>query len=901
LAKFQNDTVRPSDRLAFIKRPSRDTRSAVRSAEYMENALRLIHDRVHRVHKRSLNATDLLSEEDLKTVERLTGCAARVHPPSCLTTPLVNEYRTITSVCNNNASNTPFARWLPSEYDDGIFTPKGWDPSKRYNGFPLPLVREVSNKILRTRNQDVESDTIYTHFLTIFGQWTDHDLTITPFSPSIRSFSNGIDCDKSCQQASPCFPIRIPLGDNRIRNTSNCIPFFRSAPACGTGDNGYMFGGPNVREQINALTAFIDVGQVYGPEENLALSLRNLTNDLGLLAINQNFSDNGREFLPFSQKTVNMCATRRKATNNNALTEVPCFVAGDERVDENIGLASTHTLFMREHNRLARGLRSLNPHWSGEKIYQEARKIMGGYHQVMTFRDYLPRIVGPDAMTRLLPSYRGYNENMDPSIANVFSTAAFRFAHLAIQPFMFRLDNNYKEHPRFPSVLLHNAFFTPWRLLFEGGIDPLIRGLIGRPAKLNTQQHMMHDELRERLFELTSRLALDLGSLNMQRGRDHGLPGYNAWRGFCGLSQPKNVQQLGSVLRNPDLARRLIQLYGTPDNIDVWLGGVAEPFVRGGRVGELFACIIATQFQKIRNGDRFWWERKEVFTSNQQAALRRVRLARIICDNTGITDVPSDPFLYSPRGQSYTRCSSIPTFDLNPWKEAMISNEILVCSCDLCQQLETSFINSTDPFLFSTQILPDPAHPLDTKPTLDSMDPRVQRDPEEILDHWVSNLFSQSHRLHCSPQWAPGLQEAKGPRGERGPPGLATNLPKSAFSTRLGYSNPPPDRPIVFRETIYNGQNHYDNQTGVFTCVLPGVYEFNFSCRLYRNLGNIELKKNGVNVGHSISSYSGGYISATGSSMVPLEQGDQVWLQSSSGGNTLTAESFFSGHLIFSV
>ncbi|MBN3296928.1 PERL Lactoperoxidase, partial [Amia calva] len=113
-----------------------------------------------------------------------------------------------------------------------------------------------------------------------------------------------------------------------------------------------------------------------------------------------------------------------------------------------------------------------------------------------------------------------------------------------------------------------------------------------------------------------------------------------------------------------------IQLYGTPDNIDVWLGGVAEPFVRGRRVGELFACIIATQFQKIRNGDRFWWERREVFTSNQQAALRRVQLARIICDNTGITDVPSDPFLYSPRGQSYTRCSSIPTFDLNPWKEA---------------------------------------------------------------------------------------------------------------------------------------------------------------------------------------------------------------------------------------
>ena len=55
---------------------------------------------------------------------------------------------------------------------------------------------------------------------------------------------------------------------------------------------------------------------------------------------------------------------------------------GDERTNENIALTSLHTLGLREHNRLARALAKLNPHWNGERIYQEARKIMGAYFQV---------------------------------------------------------------------------------------------------------------------------------------------------------------------------------------------------------------------------------------------------------------------------------------------------------------------------------------------------------------------------------------------------------------------------------------------------------------------------------------------------------------------------------------
>ncbi|KAM7392966.1 hypothetical protein PAMA_007876 [Pampus argenteus] len=676
LRRVRKEVVSPHDTLRLLKQPRGPTRQAVRAADYMEQTLRLLHDRVHHVHKRSLNATDLLTEEALKFLANITGCSPRTRDPPCRTTQNINKYRTITSVCNNlnnprlGASNTPFARWLPSEYDDGISIPKGWT-NQTINNFMLPLVRQVSNNILRTTDAGVVSDREFTHMVTLFGQWNDHDLTFTPFSPSIRSFSNGINCEESCERTEPCIPIAIPPGDPRLPSgPDSCIPSFRSAPVCGTGFSAYNFGGePNKREQINALTAFLDLSQVYGSDEKLALFLRDLTNNGGLMKVNEKRRDAGRELLPFNPLQANMCATRKRVTNDSNAEEVPCFIAGDNRVDENIALTSIHTLFLREHNRLARALKRLNPQWDSETLYQEARKIMGAYTQVFVFRDYLPHIVGDDAMRRKLGRYPGYNPNVNPSISNVFATAAYRFAHLAIQPVLSRLDENNNENRRFPSVPLFKAFFTPWRIVFEGGIDPLLRGLINRPAKLNTQDHMMVDALRERLFQFVMHLALDLGSLNMQRGRDHGLPGYNAWRRFCGLSQPRNVAELGAVLNNTDLARRLLQLYRTPANIDVWMGGVAEPFVRGGRVGPLLSCLIANQFQMIRQGDRLWHENPGVFTSRQRAALSRVRLANIICDNTGINTVPNDVFNVISRQNRLVRCSTLQSLDLTPWRE----------------------------------------------------------------------------------------------------------------------------------------------------------------------------------------------------------------------------------------
>lgn len=226
--------------------------------------------------------------------------------------------------------------------------------------FLYSQVRQVSNNILSTEDAGISNDSVYSHMVTLFGQWNDHDLTFTPFSPSIRSFSNGVNCEESCEHTEPCIPIpvsvwrtkpnsgmlfsvsmtssffhpcflvyeQLPPGDSRL-SFSQCIPAFRSAPACGTGYSALNFGGEtNRREQVNALTAFLDLSQVYGSEDKLALTLRNLTDDGGLLRVNTEFRDNGRELLPFHSLQVQMCATRKRVTNDTNAREIPCFIAG---------------------------------------------------------------------------------------------------------------------------------------------------------------------------------------------------------------------------------------------------------------------------------------------------------------------------------------------------------------------------------------------------------------------------------------------------------------------------------------------------------------------------------------------------------------------------------------------
>nr|XP_056720949.1 eosinophil peroxidase-like [Euleptes europaea] len=642
--RLKTETLSLADLFAFSRQPSGSSKEAIRAASYLDVTLHLLKEKLKRGIPGDFKLQDVLTSDQMQTLYKETGCAQQ-EKMACSCDER-SPYRTITGKCNNirspfwGAANQPYTRWLPQHYEDDVSVPRGWTETKLYSGFPLPLTRAVSNEIVNLPNDKFTEDQQRSIMFMQWGQFIAHDLDLGR-SPPLPD-----KCRNTCNEEPPCFPIKLPANDPRIVNRS-CLPFTRSCPVY----NGSFA----VRNQINMITSFIDASLVYGNEEVVAEQLRNLSSD-GLMDINHNFTDKGLAFLPFSNQS-GFC------TGTDPEKKIPCFQAGDNRADEMTDLTVLHTLFLREHNRLATELKRLNPWWDGETLYQEARKIVGAVLQKITYTDYLPKLLDPVSGSSL-KHYRGYNASVDPRISSVF-TNGFRFGHATVRPAVNRLDSHYRLVSQMP---IQRQFQAPWSIVRLGGIDPLLRGMLAKPAKLFRQDQFVVDGLRNHLFEQGG-IGMDLPSMNMQRGRDHGLPAYNAWRRFCGLSAPRDETELAAVLQNPDLAKKFIRLYGTPENIDLWVGGVAEPLVTNGRVGPLLSCIISRQFKNLRDGDRFWWENPAIFTPEQRKALSAVSLSRIICDNSHLREVPRDVFRPSRYPQDFVSCNAIPRLSLFPWKK----------------------------------------------------------------------------------------------------------------------------------------------------------------------------------------------------------------------------------------
>lgn len=274
-----------------------------------------------------------------------------------------------------------------------------------------------------------------------------------------------------------------------------------------------------------------------------------------------------------------------------------CFKTADPRVHQNTMLTSMHTLFLREHNRLAKSLLKTNPYWNDEKVYQEARRILIAKYEHIIYNELLPILISSEVskLYELEPlSYQyfyRYNPDKYPNVINEFSTAAFRFGHTLVRPYFDRVDFNFANHER---TYLNQSVLNTNPLFKKGGVDSYIRGAMVNGA--NSYDLHFNKYLVDSLFEQegdadeeTKRFSLP--ALNINRGRDHGIQPYNQYRTLCGLNYAKDFDDLYNI---PLKTRKILKLiYRNVNDIDLYIGGISETPMKGAAVGATFACKLA--------------------------------------------------------------------------------------------------------------------------------------------------------------------------------------------------------------------------------------------------------------------------------------------------------------------
>ncbi|CAH1153426.1 unnamed protein product [Phaedon cochleariae] len=571
------------------------------------------------------------------------------------------KYRTYNGTCNNlqkpleyGASYRPFRRSLPPDYADGISEPR---VSK--SGDPLPSARTVSLVVHRPYYRN---DPKFSVMLAVWGQFLDHDITATALSQKSNGSSISC-CDPQAVSSPECFPVQLDWLDPFREYNVSCIEFVRSAPAptCCLGP----------REQLNQVTPVIDGSVIYSAEEEVAKKLRNMVN--GTMRVIMT-ADN-RTLLPASEDLNDGCNREEEEKNGRY-----CFLTGDARANENLYLTSMHLLWVRQHNLIAYNLSRLNPHWKDEIVFQETRRIIGAQMQHITYNEFLPILLGDSLMQKfdLNPLKKGYsktyNASLDPTIANNFAAASFRFAH-SIIPGLMKLLSNYTSTPEY--VQMRKMLFNPFQLYDPEVLDKTLRGAMN--TTIEASDSYFTNELKSHMFEKSTEkfkepklCGLDLVSLNVQRGRDHGLPGYTSWRTHCKLSKPKSFDDLKNDMDSYSLYN-IKAIYKDVDDIDLYTGALSEIPLEGSILGPTITCLILDQFYRIKHGDRFWYEnpqKPQSFTPEQLSEIKKTTLGNVICDTSdGLHLVQRRVMERVENDDEYISCSEVDRPNLELWKE----------------------------------------------------------------------------------------------------------------------------------------------------------------------------------------------------------------------------------------
>ncbi|GAA1868630.1 peroxidase family protein [Asanoa iriomotensis] len=529
---------------------------------------------------------------------------------------------------------TSYSRVAAARYADGRGQPVT-GPNSRY----------VSNRVFNDAHQNIFSEHRVTQWGWTWGQFLDHTFGLAA---------------GGTESAPIPFNAADPL--EQFVDTAGGIPFTRDRAATGTGVT-------NPRQAVNTVSSYIDAWAVYGGTPQRLEWLRdgpvdnNMANNAATLMMPGNY-------LPRRDARGNAAAAPAMDVDGRLIGNSGAAVtAGDVRANENVALTATHTLFAREHNRIAR---SLPASLSAEDRFQIARRIVVAEQQYITYNEFLP-VMGVN-----LPAYTGYKPSTDTTLSNEFATVGYR-AHSQIhgeftaetqasrytsaQLDAFRAQGLEVEVDGADvaiTVPLNVGFFNPG-LLPALGLGPLMTSLSESQYR---NDEMIDNQLRSVLFQVPVpgnptcldgptlpacfRGVVDLGAIDIERSRDHGMPSYNQMRQAYGLPPKTSFRAItgestdtfpsGTGVDNPNsldflstadingsptvvgeadgstsgvrrstVAARLRAVYGSVDNVDAFVGMIAEPHVTGSEFGELQRAIWTRQFQALRDGDRFFY------------------------------------------------------------------------------------------------------------------------------------------------------------------------------------------------------------------------------------------------------------------------------------------------------
>ena len=522
------------------------------------------------------------------------------------------EIRSYDGTSNNidnpvwGASWEHLQRIASSDYSDGISSLAG---SQRVSA------RIISNLVANQGPGENIPNTFGTSdYLWQWGQFIDHDIDLTDGSTNEEQ------------------NIIVPAGDeyfDPLETGSVVMSFHRAIYDMETGTST-----TNPRQQENEITSWIDGSMIYGSDENRNSALREGPNSPFLASSENNL-------LPINSDDLTNASGFVRDTQS-------LFLAGDIRANENVTLTAMHTLWMREHNRIAQILINKqtrnNENIDADEIFEQARILVIAEIQKITYEEYLPALLGDSA----LPDYQGYDSTIKPNIYNEFSSAAYRLGHSEIGETLLRLDDK-NQTVEEGNVALRDGFFAGIQLLkSENDIDPFLRGLANQTHQALDVQ--VAEDLRNFLFGQPGQGGFDLISLNIQRGRDTGLSSYNDTRAAMGLAK---VSQFSQITQDLTLQENLQAAYDSVDDIDLWIGGMAEtPLTQqGSQLGELFTKIVAKQFNELRAADRFWYER--YLNKDEKEFIKDVSLSTVIKNNTRIKNELQENVFYIPSNSQY--------------------------------------------------------------------------------------------------------------------------------------------------------------------------------------------------------------------------------------------------------